>query len=106
VNLCNSVAKIVTSVVNSEQKTYPVALCFGGTHYPDKFTKEIIEGKFALGTVVPRHALEFLDEKLFSHIIQRNDMAKTVLLDLAGLGPQKQKVMNLIQTTNLEVIKL
>ncbi len=106
VDLCNSVAKIVANVVNSEQKTYPVALCFGGTHYPDKFTKENIEGKFALGTVVPRHALEFLDEKLFSHIIKRNDVAKTALLDWTGLGQHKQKVMNLIQTTDLEVIKL
>ncbi len=106
VNLCNSIAKIVTGVMNEEQKTFPVAVCFGGTHYPDKFTKEIIEGKFALGTVVPRHVLDFLDEELFSHIMKRNDTAKTALLDWAGLGQNKQKVLNLVETTNLEVIKL
>ncbi len=106
VNLCNSIAKIVTDVINGEQKTFPVAVCFGGTHYPDKLTKEIIEGKFALGTVVPRHALDFLDEELFSHIMKRNNAAKTALLDWAGLGQNKQKVLNLVETTNLEVIKL
>ena len=106
VSLCNSIAKIVTNVLNAEQKTFPVALCFGGTHYPDKFTQEIIEGKFALGTVVPRHALDFLDEELFSHILKRNDSVKTALLDWAGLGQNKQKVLNLVESNNLEVIKL
>lgn len=106
VNLCNSIAKIVVEVIKNEQKTYPVAICFGGTHYPEKFTKELIEGKYALGTVVPRHALKFLDEELFSHIIKRNNMAKFALLDWNGLGQHKQKVIDLIETTDLEIIKL
>ena len=92
--------------MNSEQKSNPVAICFGGTHYPDKFTKELIHGKFALGTVIPKHALDFLDEELFSHILDRNNMAKTALLDWGGLGQNKQKVLDMLNNTNLEVIRL
>jgi len=33
-------------------------------------------------------------------------MAKTVLVDSAGLGQHKQKVMNFVENTDLEVIKL
>jgi D-aminoacyl-tRNA deacylase len=106
VDLCNSIAKIVAGVVSEEPKTFPVAICFGGTHYPERFTKEILEGNFALGTVVPRHALDFLDENMFSHIMKRNHMAKAVLLDWAGLGQHKQKVMDFVDNTDLEVIKL
>jgi len=104
--LCDSVAQIVLDTLNEKQKTFPVALCFGGTHYPDKFTKEILQGIHALGTVIPKHTLEYLDEKLFSHIMQRNDMVKTALLEWSSLGQYKQKVLDLISTTSLEVIKL
>jgi len=104
--LCDSVAQIIVDVMSNEQKDSPVALCFGGTHYPEKFTEENIHGKHALGTVVPKHALEFLDEELFSHILKRNYMAKSALLDWGGLGKDKQKVLQLIETTDLEVIKL
>ncbi len=106
VTLCNAIAKIVVDVVKTNQKSNPVAICFGGTHYPDKFTNELIHGKFALGTVIPKHALDFLDEELFSHILERNKMAKTTLLDWGGLGPNKQKVLDLVGTTDLEVVKL
>jgi D-aminoacyl-tRNA deacylase len=92
--------------MKSEQKSNPVAICFGGTHYPDKFTKELIHGKFALGTVIPKHDLDFLDEELFSHILDRNNMAKTALLDWGGLGQNKQKVLDMLNNTNLEIIRL
>lgn len=105
VSLCNSVAKLVLQTLSGPIKTSPVAICFGGTHYPEKFTKELIKGKHAMGTVIPKHALEFLDESLFSHILDRNG-AKTALLDWGGLGPHKQKVMDLIAGAGMEVIKL
>lgn len=105
-DLCNSVAKIVHGVVKGGSKKYPVALCFGGTHYPEKFTKELIEGEHALGTVIPKHALDFLDKELFNHILERNQMAKSALLDWGGLGQNKQKVLDFLGDTNLEVIKL
>jgi D-aminoacyl-tRNA deacylase len=106
VNLCNSIADIVVRTITSEISENPVALCFGGTHYPNKFTKELIEGKFALGTVIPKHALDFLDNELFSHILQRNKNATASLLDWNGLGKNKQKVLDLLEHTDLEVIKL
>ena len=106
VSLCNSVASLVHKVMTQPVKENPVAICFGGTHYPSKFTDELLQGKHALGTVIPKHALDNLDEELFSHIVAQNSMAKTVLLDWAGLGSNKQKVVDLLKSTELEVIKL
>ena len=105
-SLCNSVAKLVLEVFSEPIKEAPVAICFGGTHYPEKFTDELISGKYALGTVMPKHALEFLDKELFEHILEQNKQAKSALLDWAGLGPHKQKVLDLLSGTDLEVIKL
>ncbi len=105
-SLCNSIAKLVMQVLDEPIPESPVAICFGGTHYPEKFTEELVHGKHALGTVIPKHALEFLDEELFSHIMSQNKQAKAALLDWAGLGPHKQKVLDLLNTTDLQVIKL
>ena len=105
-SLCNSVATLVHQVMSNSIPENPVAICFGGTHYPSKFTGELLEGKYALGTVIPKHALENLNEQLFAHIISQNKMATVAFLDWKGLGSDKQKVLDLLEKTNLEVIKL
>ena len=106
VSLCNSVAGLVHNILTKNIKISPVAICFGGTHYPEKFNKVLLEGKFALGTVVPKHALDTIDEDLFLHILKQNKIAKTALLDWRGLGSNKQKLINFLSNTDLEVIKL
>jgi len=106
VSLCNSVATLVHDVFSNPISESPVAICFGGTHYPSKFTDELLEGKCSLGTVMPKHALDDLDEELFSHIITQNSMAKFALLDWRGLGSNKQKVLDFLKSTSLEIIKL
>lgn len=105
-SLCSSIATIVDDVLRKPAKKFPVAICFGGTHYPTKFTNELLMGSHALGTVIPKHALDTIDQELFDHIIKQNDMAKSALLDWNGLGPNRQKILGFLDSTNLEVIKL
>ena len=106
VNLCNSVGQIIVDVMKEQQKSYPTAICFGGTHYPEKFTSELIHGRYSLGTVIPKYALEQIDQSLFSHIIKRNMGATAALLDWNGMGKNKQKILEMLGRTDLEVIKL
>lgn len=103
--LCEDVAKVVQKGM-SESRKYEVALCFGGTHYPDKFNKELLDGDLALGTVIPKHGLDELDNDLFDHIMKRNSEAKFALVEWSGLGKNKQKVIEMIESTNLEMIKI
>ncbi|HUU49185.1 MAG TPA: D-aminoacyl-tRNA deacylase [Nitrosopumilaceae archaeon] len=105
-SLCSSIASLVDKVLSENIPSNPTAICFGGTHYPEKFTNELLYGKFALGTVMPKHALDYLDRNMFSHILERNKFAKAALLDWTGLGPNKKKIIGLLETTDLEVIKL
>lgn len=106
ISLCNSVAKYVDDVLSNKIPSYPMAVCFGGTHYPEKFTNQLLEGEFSLGTVIPKHALDNLDEDLFSHILDRNKNATSAFLDWTGLGKNKKKILDFLDTTSLEVIKL
>ena len=105
-SLCNSVASLVHEVMSHTIKKNPVAICFGGTHYPSKFTDMLLNGTYALGTVIPKHALSEIDESLLLHILSRNKLAKAALLDWRGLGSYKQKILDLLESTNLEVIKI
>ncbi|WOV93102.1 MAG: D-aminoacyl-tRNA deacylase [Candidatus Nitrosoabyssus spongiisocia] len=106
VTLCSEIANIVQSTLKNTISITPVGICFGGTHYPKKFTKQILESEYALGTIIPKHALEFLDESLFKHIINQNKDATVAFLDWSGLGTQKRRINDMLTTTNLEIIKL
>lgn len=104
--LCGRVAAVVDEAVRQSPGRHPVGICFGGTHYPDAFTNELLSGEFALGTVIPRRDLGHLDEELFSHILERNAGASAALLDWKGLGPHKGRVLELVAGTDLEVVRL
>ena len=105
-SLCSSVAQIVFETLEKPIDSYPFAICFGGTHYSEKFTKELLFGKYALGTVMPKHALEFLNPVIFEHLITQNNGAEAALLDWKSLGKYKQTLIDLLSTTKLEVIKI
>ena len=105
-DLCGAVAGIVLETMREPVPQVPFAVCFGGTHYSEKFTGELLSGGLGLGTVVPKHALGFLDQGLFDHIIQRNTGAAAVLLDWTGLGSHKQRVLEMADRTGLEIIRL
>jgi D-aminoacyl-tRNA deacylase len=104
--LCENISKIILKEMSQPQKTSDVAICFGGTHYPSKFNKELLEGDFALGTVIPKHGLDVIDKDLFDHVIERNNEAKFALVDWTGLGKNKQKIIEMINSTDLEIIKI
>jgi len=105
-SLCSSVAQLVFETLENPIDSYPFAICFGGTHYSEKFTKELLFGKYALGTVMPKHALEFLNPVIFEHLITQNNGAEAALLDWKSLGKYKQTLIDFLSTTKLEVIKI
>ena len=104
--LCFAVAQLVVNTLEKPRGTSPFAICFGGTHYSEKFTKELLFGKYALGTVMPKHALNFLTPDLFEHLLIQNNGAQAALLDWKSLGKYKQTLIDLLSTTKLEIFKI
>ena len=104
--LCFAVAQLVVNTLEKPRGTSPFAICFGGTHYSEKFTKELLFGKYALGTVMPKHALNFLTPDLFEHLLTQNNGAQAALLDWKSLGKYKQTLIDLLSTTKLEIFKI
>jgi D-aminoacyl-tRNA deacylase len=84
-----------------------VAVGFGGTHYPAKFTKMEIEGDVAFSFVAPKYALGEIDDKMFGQMLQRTSApVRYAVLDWKGLGPRKDRILGLVSQFGLEVIRV
>jgi D-aminoacyl-tRNA deacylase len=84
-----------------------IGLGFGGTHYPEKFTRMNIEEDVALSFVAPKYALEHLDDHMFGQMMQRtNAPVRYALLDWKGLGPHKDKIVSFVKQFGLEEIRV
>ena len=104
--LCGRVADILDAVIASPAAEYPVAVGFGGTHYPARLTREVIHGEYALGTIIPKRALEDVDQEMLSHILHRNAGASAALVDWDGMGPHRRRILDMLDETPLEVVRL
>ncbi len=83
------------------------AIAFGGTHYPEKFNKLVVEGEFAVSFVAPKYALEHIDERMVGQMLGKSTVpVKYALLDWKGLGQHKEKIAGLVSQFGLEVVRV
>jgi D-aminoacyl-tRNA deacylase len=84
-----------------------VGIALGGTHYPVKFNKLLLESRFGLGAVASKHNLEAIDEEILNQMIEKSEEKVThAVLDTKGLGRQKDRIMNILKKTSLELYKV
>ena len=101
------VAEALMESLTEKQIWSRVAIGFGGTHYPEKFTKMVVEGDTAFSFIVPKYALEQLDGGMVGQMIQRtNSPVRQAVLDWKGLGPHKEKVVGLVKQFGLEEVRV
>jgi D-aminoacyl-tRNA deacylase len=101
------VADSLVEAITSRKMWEKVAIGFGGTHYPEKFSKAVVEGDLAVSFVAPKYALQHVDEKIVGQMIQRTAApVRYALLDWKGLGSHKDKIMKLVSQFGLEAIRV
>ncbi|MEO9321156.1 MAG: D-aminoacyl-tRNA deacylase [Nitrososphaera sp.] len=82
-----------------------VAIGFGGTHYPSKFNKLLLESDIGLAAVASKHNLESIDEDMVAQMIERSSEQVThALVDSKGLGGQKDRILAMLKNSGLEQI--
>lgn len=104
--LCSAVADTVVETLRAGVPEVEYGVCFGGTHYPGAFTRELISGARGLGTVVPRRALPLVDEPMLDHIIHRNRGASCALLDWSGMGAERRRIAGMLEARGIETARL
>ncbi len=108
----NAARVVCNSILDSSSSFYArssskVAIALGGTHYPEKLNKILRETDFSIAYIATKNNLQFIDHKMIEQMIARSTERVThVLLDWKGLGKYKKSILDTIQKTDLEVVRL
>ena len=102
--VCSSLFKLITKERRVCKK---VGIAIGGTHYPIKFNKLLLESEYGLGAIAAKHDLPYLDNFLIDQMIHRNiEKVTYALVDVKGLGKEKSRVLTLLDKCGIEVVKI
>jgi D-aminoacyl-tRNA deacylase len=84
-----------------------VGIALGGTHYPTKFNKLLLETEFGLAAVASKHNLKAIDEQVLDQMIEKSvEKVTDIVVDSKGLGSQKDRIMKMSDRTGLEIYKV
>ena len=84
-----------------------VALALGGTHYPEKLNKILRETDFSVAYIATKNNLQFIDDRMIQQMMVRSTERVThVLLDWKGLGKYKNRILDILEKTDLEVVRI
>lgn len=84
-----------------------VGIALGGTHYPSKFNKLLLESEFGLAAVASKHNLEAIDEQMLGQMIEKSvEKVTHIVVDEKGLGSQKDRIMKMAEKTGLTIYRL
>jgi len=89
-----------------EYSNVKIGIGIGGPHYCSNFNKKVMEKDVAFGHIVPKYMLENLDEKMLKQAIERTkEKVDFIVLDWKGLGSARQKIRDLMDKQEIEVIR-
>lgn len=97
----------VLDVLRKVEPCKKVGVAIGGTHYPTKFNKLLLESEFGLAAVASKHNLDAIDEAMMAQMIEKSvEKVTHIVLDGKGLGSHKERITGLAERTGLEILKL
>jgi D-aminoacyl-tRNA deacylase len=107
----NAAAVICKSLLEVLEKGFEhcekIGIGLGGTHYPRKFNDLLLKSDFALAAVASKYNLESIDDEILHQMITRcKENVTHVIVDDSGLGPQKNRILKLLNTVPLETYRI
>ncbi len=107
-NAASAICNVLLSVLDEGfDRCDNVGIALGGTHYPTKFNKLLLESELGLAAVASKHNLEAIDPEMLDQMISRSvEPVTKVIVDSKGLGNQKERMMKMANKTGLEIVKV
>ncbi len=100
-------AGVIIELLSSKEKNYKSAFGIGGLHHAPNFRKIITGEEMAISHICPKHHLTDLNDEIIGQAIEKSvPKAKIIVLDWKGLGAEKERIKQLAESTNLEVIRI
>jgi D-aminoacyl-tRNA deacylase len=104
--VCDNLICILTRKIE-KSRCKCVGIALGGTHYPKKFNQLLLQSEFGLAAVAARHNLTSIDESMIDQMVSKSIEKVTYgIVDLKGLGKEKNRILELIQKKNLRLLKV
>jgi D-aminoacyl-tRNA deacylase len=102
--ICDTLLEILHNGIDCCNK---VGVALGGTHYPIKFNKLLLESKFGLAAVASKHSLDAIDEEILNQMVEKSvEKVTHVILDSKGLGSQRERIMKIAENSRLELYQV
>ena len=99
------IARALISALRLAKEYEKCAIGIGGTHYPEKLNKVILDSEIAIGPIIPKHSLEYFSKDILEQMVSKSDQnVNAVLVDNKGLGKHKELVMKVLENSSLEKI--
>ena len=102
--VCNSILEVLSL---PESGSGRVALALGGTHYPEKLNKILRDTDFSVAYIATKNNLQFIDDIMLQQMMDRcTERITHVLVDWKGLGKYKEPILNTIEKSGLEIVRI
>lgn len=106
-NAAGAMCDCVLEVLKNVEPCSKVGIAIGGTHYPTKFNKLLLESDFGLAAVASKYNLEAIDENMMAQMIEKSvEKVTHIVLDAKSLGSHKDRITTLAEKTGLEILKV
>ena len=106
-NAASVTCNCLLNAIGHSGRCKKVGICLGGTHYPTKFNKLLLESDFGLAAIAAKHNLESVDKYMLDQMISKSiEKVTHIIVDWKGLGKEKNRIMGLIQDTGFELVKV
>ena len=93
-------------VLLDEIKEHVPVVGLGGSHYARDFTKLMLDSNYAIGHICPKHHLASLTPELLQQALGACfPTATAAALDWKGLGPEKQRIKQMLDDAKIKYFK-
>ncbi len=99
----------VEDLISGSLPTCTTAAGFGGSHYPERFTRMAIENKACFGHIIPKYAIrEGIDENVVRQAILKNSepVKKVFMEKKAGPAPARRVIEKTSLDLGVELVKI
>jgi D-aminoacyl-tRNA deacylase len=107
-NAASVICDVLLNVIrDGPTRCSKVGIGLGGTHYPGKFNRLLLDTELGLAAVASKHNLELVDEGMMHQMIAKSvEKVTSIVLDGKGLGSQKDRITGIAEKTGLEILNL
>ncbi len=104
--VCKSVLESIKDIEKYiENNNTTIGIGIGGNHYPQKYNELILFSNVAFGPIISKYNLALINEQIMKQVKGKSiEKINHIYVDDKGLGKDKEKVINILNSQDLEII--